>query len=175
MVGRNKYLCDTYFTQKWYCFWTKYIVNTNIFTLQDSGFMLVPWTREHLSLHYDGIISSDLGFPSFWEVTAQWHLGVHDLNSNRKWKYSCMLEIKMHHKTKVYQQHRFFLRIFSQLILTTESWNMGPDITVYYGFWAHVSTKRAGALFSDVVHTSWISHFKAESIGYLNHLAQKSL
>ena len=43
---------------------------------------------------------------------SQWHLGVHDLTSNRKWKYSCMLEIKMHHKTKVDQQHRFFLRIF---------------------------------------------------------------
>ena len=43
---------------------------------------------------------------------TQWHLQVHDLTSNRKWKYSCMLEIKMHHKTKVDQQHRFFLRIF---------------------------------------------------------------
>ena len=48
-------------------------------------------------------------------------------------------------------------------------------VAVYYEIWAGVSTKRAGALFSDVVHTSGISHFKAESIGYLNHLTQKSL
>ena len=69
----------------------------------------------------------------------------------------------------------FFLEFFSQLILTTGSQNTGPDSAVYYGIWACVSTKRAVALFSDVVHTSWISHFKAESIGYLNHLTQKSL
>ena len=36
-------------------------------------------------------------------------------------------------------------------------------------------TKRAVVLFCDVSHTSWISHFKAESIGYLNNLTQKSL
>ena len=29
---------------------------------------------------------------------------------------------------------------------------MGPDITVYSGIWAHVSTKTAGALLSDVIH-----------------------
>ena len=28
---------------------------------------------------------------------------------------------------------------------------MGPDITVYYGIWARVSTERPAALFSDVV------------------------
>ena len=44
--------------------------------------------------------------------SSQWHLGVHDLTSNREWKYFCILEIKMDHKTKVDQQHRFFLRIF---------------------------------------------------------------
>ena len=44
-------------------------------------------------------------------TTTQWHLGVHDLTSNREWKYFCILEIKMAHKTKVDQQHRF-RRIF---------------------------------------------------------------
>ena len=78
-------------------------------------------------------------------------------------------------KQKLIRSIGFFLEFFTQLILTTGSQNTGPDIAVYYGIWARVSTKRAGALFSDVVHTSWISHFKAESIGYLNHLAQKSL
>ena len=43
---------------------------------------------------------------------TQWHLGVHDLNSNRKWKFSCIWEIKMDQKTEVDQQYRFFLRIF---------------------------------------------------------------
>ena len=57
-------------------------------------------------------------------------------------------------KQKLISNTGFFLEFFSQLILTTESQNTGPDITVYYGFWARVSTKRAGALFSDVVHTS---------------------
>ena len=56
----------------------------------------------------------------------------------------------------------FFSEFFPQLILTTGSQNMGPDITVYSGIWAHVSTKRAGAIFS-------------ESISYLNPLTQKSL
>ena len=78
-------------------------------------------------------------------------------------------------KQKLISSIGFFLEFFSQLILTTGSQNMGPDITVYFGIRARVSTKRAGALFSDVVHTSGISHFKAESIGYLNHLTQKSL
>ena len=55
---------------------------------------------------------------------------------------------------KVDKQYRFFLRIFSQLILSTGSQNRSPDIIVYYGIWAHVSTKRAVALFSDVVQTS---------------------
>ena len=45
-------------------------------------------------------------------LLTQWHLGVHFLNSNRKWKYSCIWEIKMDQKTKVDQQCRFFLRIF---------------------------------------------------------------
>ena len=48
----------------------------------------------------------------------------------------------------------FFLQFFSQLILATGSQNRSPDITVNYGNWAHVSTKRAVALFSDVIHTS---------------------
>ena len=48
----------------------------------------------------------------------------------------------------------FSLEFFSLLISTTGSQNMGPDITVYYGIWACVSTKRAVALFSDVAHTS---------------------
>ena len=47
----------------------------------------------------------------------------------------------------------FFLEFFSQLILTTGSQNRSPDIE-YYGLWARVYTKRAVALFSDVVHTS---------------------
>ena len=78
-------------------------------------------------------------------------------------------------KQKLTSNIGFFLEFFSQLILTTGSQNRSPDIIVYYGIWARVSTKRAVALFSDVVHTSWISHLKAESIGYLNHLTQKSL
>ena len=78
-------------------------------------------------------------------------------------------------KQKLIRSIGFFSDFFSQLILTTGSQNTGPDIAVYYEIWARVSTKRAGALFSNVVHTSRISHFKAESIGYLNHLAQKSL
>ena len=57
-------------------------------------------------------------------------------------------------KQKLTSNVGFFLEFFSQLILTTGSQNMGPDITVYYGIWARVSTKRAVALFSDVVHTS---------------------
>ena len=57
-------------------------------------------------------------------------------------------------KQKLTSNIGFFLEFFPQLILTTGSQNMGPDITVYYGIWACVSTKRAGALFSDVVHTS---------------------
>ena len=57
-------------------------------------------------------------------------------------------------KQKLTSNIGFFLEFFSQLILTTGSRNMGPDITVYSGIWAHVSTKRAGAIFSDVVHTS---------------------
>ena len=36
----------------------------------------------------------------------------------------------MDQKTKVDQQYRFFLRIFSQLILTTGSQNTGPDIAL---------------------------------------------
>ena len=57
-------------------------------------------------------------------------------------------------KQKLTSNIGFFLEFFPQLILTTGSQNMGPDITVYYGIWAHVSTVRAGALFSDVIHTS---------------------
>ena len=57
-------------------------------------------------------------------------------------------------KQKLTSNIGFFLEFFPQLILTTGSQNMGPDITVYYGIWARVSTKTAGALFSDVVHTS---------------------
>ena len=57
-------------------------------------------------------------------------------------------------KQKLTNNIGFSLDFFPQLILTTESKNTGPDITVYYGIWAHVSTKRAGALFSDVVHAS---------------------
>ena len=57
-------------------------------------------------------------------------------------------------KQKLTSNVGFFLEFFPQLILTTGSQNMGPDITVYYGIWARVSTKTAGALFSDVVHTS---------------------
>ena len=63
-VRGNKCLCDMYFTQKWYCFWTKYIVNTNMFTLHDSRVMLVPSTSGNLSVHYDGIIGSWLFLPS---------------------------------------------------------------------------------------------------------------
>ena len=78
-------------------------------------------------------------------------------------------------KQKLTSNIGFFLEFFSQLILTTGSRNMGPDITVYYGIWACVFTKTAGALFSDVVHTTLISRFKAKSNGYLNHLSRKSL
>ena len=78
-------------------------------------------------------------------------------------------------KQKLTSNIGFFLEFFSQLILTTGSQNRSPDIIVYYGIWARVSTKRAVALFSDVVHTSWISHLKAESISFQYHLAQKSL
>ena len=57
-------------------------------------------------------------------------------------------------KQKLTSNIGFFLEFFPQLILTTGSQNMGPDITVHYGIRARVSTKRAGALFSDVAHTS---------------------
>ena len=57
-------------------------------------------------------------------------------------------------KQKLTSNVGFFLEFLSQLILTTGTQNMGPDITVHYGIRARVSTKRAGALFSDVVHTS---------------------
>ena len=68
-------------------------------------------------------------------------------------------------KQKLTSNIDLFLEFYSQLILTTGSWNMGPDITVYYGIWACVFTKTAGALFSDVVHTSLISPFKAKGGG----------
>ena len=58
---------------------------------------------------------------------SQWHLGVHDLTFNRKWKYSCIWEIKMGQKTKVYQQHRFFLRIF--FLTYFDHWKLK------YGYW----------------------------------------
>ena len=119
-----------------------------------------------------------LQWPEKHYTQSQWHLGAQDLTSNREWKYSCILvfeKSKWIRKQKLTSNICFFLEFFPQLILATGSQNTGPDITVYYGIWARVSTKRAVALFSDVVHTSWISHFKAESIGYLNHLAQKSL
>ena len=57
-------------------------------------------------------------------------------------------------KQKLTSNIGFFLEFFSQLILTTGSKNRSPDIIVYYGIWARVSTKRAVALFSDVVNTS---------------------
>ena len=57
-------------------------------------------------------------------------------------------------KQKLTSNAGFFLEFFSQLILTTRSQNKSPDIIVYYGIWARVCTKRAVALFSDVVHTS---------------------
>ena len=57
-------------------------------------------------------------------------------------------------KQKLTSNIGFFLEFFSQLILTTGSQNRSPDIIVYYGIWARVSTKRAVALFSDVIHTS---------------------
>ena len=57
-------------------------------------------------------------------------------------------------KQKLTSNIGFFLDFFPQLILTTGSQNRSPDIIAYYGIWANVSTKRAVALFSDVVHTS---------------------
>ena len=57
-------------------------------------------------------------------------------------------------KQKLTSNIGYFLEFFPQLILTTGSKNTGPDITVYYGIWARVSTKRPVALFSDVIHTS---------------------
>ena len=57
-------------------------------------------------------------------------------------------------KQKLTSNIGFFLEFFPQLILTTGSKNTGPDITVYYGIWAHGSTKIAVALFSDVIHNS---------------------
>ena len=57
-------------------------------------------------------------------------------------------------KQKLTSNIGFFLEFFFQLILATGSQNRSPDIIVYYGIWARVSTKRATALFSDVVHTS---------------------
>ena len=50
-------------------------------------------------------------------------------------------------KQKLTSNIGFFLEFFSQLILTTGSQNRSPDINVYYGIWARVSTKRAVALF----------------------------
>ena len=57
-------------------------------------------------------------------------------------------------KQKLTNSIGFFLEFFPQLILTTGSQNMGPDITVYYGIWACVSTEIPVALFSVVAHTS---------------------
>ena len=57
-------------------------------------------------------------------------------------------------KQKLTSNIGYFLRIFFQLILTTRSQNRSPAIIVYYGIWARVSTNRAVALFSDVVHTT---------------------
>ena len=57
-------------------------------------------------------------------------------------------------KQKLTSNISFFLEFFSQLILTTGIQNRSPDIIVYYGIWACVPTKRAVALFSDVIHTS---------------------
>ena len=57
-------------------------------------------------------------------------------------------------KQKLISHIGFFLKLFSQLILTTGSLNTGPDIAVYYGLWACVSTKRPAALFSVIAHTS---------------------
>ena len=56
------------------CFWNKYIVNTNIFILHDSGVMLLPSTSGHLSVYYGGIISSDLG--CFFPLGSYYHLGL---------------------------------------------------------------------------------------------------
>ena len=62
--------------------------------------------------------------------------------------------MKLTTKQKLFAIIGFFLDFFPQLILTNGSQNRSPDIIVYYGVWARVSTKRAVALFSDVVHTS---------------------
>ena len=51
-------------------------------------------------------------------------------------------------KQKLNSNIGFFLEFFFQLILATGSQNRSPDIIVYYGIWARVSTKRAAALFS---------------------------
>ena len=83
--------------------------------------------------------------------------------------------MKSTRKQKLIAMIGFFLEFFSQLISTTGSQNRSPDFIAYYGIWARVSIKRALALFSDVVHASWISHLKAESISFQYHLAKKSL
>ena len=70
----NKYWCDMYFTQSDKCFWNEYDVITNILTLHDPGVMLLPSASGHLSVYYDGIISSDLG--CFFPLGSYYHLGL---------------------------------------------------------------------------------------------------
>ena len=66
-----------------------------------------------------------------------------------------------------------YLRFFSQLIVTTGSQNTGPDIIIYYRFWARVPTKMALIIFSEVTQTSPISHLKAMTICYQNFWTKK--
>ena len=70
----NKYWCDMYFTQSDECFWNKYEFITNILTLHDPGVMLLPSASGHLSVYYDGIISSDLDCSFLQGRTC--HLGL---------------------------------------------------------------------------------------------------
>ena len=74
-----------YFTQSDECFWNKYDVITNILTLHDPGVMLLPSASGHLSVYYDGIISTDLdcSFPqgrschlglSLWGVSSSFEV-----------------------------------------------------------------------------------------------------
>ena len=67
----------------------------------------------------------------------------------------------------------FFLEFFSQLISTTGSWNISPDSSENYRIFACVWTQMALIIFSEVAQTSPISHFKAMTICYQNHLAPK--
>ena len=63
---------------------------------------------------------------------SQWHLGVHELTLIENENILVFEKSKWVRKQKLTSNIGFFLEFFPQLILTTGSQNMGPDITVNY-------------------------------------------